>query len=136
MNNVAKIKKAFWIALGFISLGVGAVGVVLPVLPTTPFLMLASISFAKGSDKFRDWFLSTKLYKNHLEEFDKNRSMTLKTKISILIPVAIMLLITMYFMKNTHLRIFIGFLIAFKYWYFVFKIKTIEKDEKSNNRKI
>lgn len=71
--------KYLYIALGLLSMAVGAVGVVLPLLPTVPFLLLASFFFAKGSDRFHNWFKSTKLYKNHLESFEKNRSMTLKT---------------------------------------------------------
>ena len=70
--------KYLYIALGLLSMAVGAVGVVLPLLPTVPFLLLASFFFAKGSDRFHNWFKSTKLYKNHLESFEKNRSMTLK----------------------------------------------------------
>ncbi|HJD36921.1 MAG TPA: DUF454 family protein, partial [Candidatus Blautia ornithocaccae] len=51
-----KTKKILWIMLGFISLGVGAVGVVLPLLPSFPFLLLTLISFAKSSKKLEDWF--------------------------------------------------------------------------------
>ena len=52
-----KTKKIFWIGLGLLCVGIGAVGVVLPVLPTTPFLLVASFAFTKGSDRFRMWFL-------------------------------------------------------------------------------
>ena len=43
-----KIKKIFWIVLGCIGVGLGAIGVVLPLLPTFPFLLLAAFSFAKS----------------------------------------------------------------------------------------
>ena len=74
--------QILWLILGFAAIGLGAVGVVLPVLPTTPFLLLASFCLAKGSEKFHTWFTGTKLYKNHLDEFVQNRSMTLKTKLA------------------------------------------------------
>ena len=45
------IKKAFFVVLGCLSLGLGAVGAVLPILPTVPFLMLATFCFAKSSEK-------------------------------------------------------------------------------------
>ena len=64
-----KISKPFWIALGFIALALGAIGVPLPLLPTTPFLLLAAFCFAKGSERLNHWFKSTRLYKNHLESF-------------------------------------------------------------------
>ena len=59
-----KIKRLLWIILGFIGLGIGAVGVVLPMLPAFPFLLLAAFSFGKSSERLHKWFIGTKLYKN------------------------------------------------------------------------
>ena len=64
-----KTVNILWLILGWLSLAIGSIGVVLPVLPTTPFLLVASFSFAKGSDRFHRWFTGTKLYKKHLEDF-------------------------------------------------------------------
>lgn len=117
--------RILWLILGFAAIGLGAVGVVLPVLPTTPFLLLASFCFAKGSEKFHTWFTGTKLYKNHLDDFVQNRSMTLKTKLGILLPASAMLLLALVAMPNKYGRAFIVFLIIFKYVYFFTRIKTI-----------
>ena len=117
--------QILWLILGFAAIGLGAVGVVLPVLPTTPFLLLASFCLAKGSEKFHTWFTGTKLYKNHLDDFVQNRSMTLKTKLSILLPASAMLLLALAAMPNKYGRAFIVFLIIFKYVYFFTRIKTI-----------
>ena len=124
-----KMKKTvniLWLILGWLSLAIGSIGVVLPVLPTTPFLLVASFSFAKGSDRFHRWFTGTKLYKNHLEDFVTDRAMTLKTKFGILLPASAMLIIAMLLVPSVHFRIFIVFLIIFKYVYFFTKIKTIK----------
>ena len=107
------------------NLALGAIGVILPVLPTTPFLLLASFCFAKGSERFHKWFTKTKLYKKHLDSFVKNRAMTLKTKLCILIPASCMLVLAMIAMSNIYGRVFIVFLIIFKYVYFFTKIQTI-----------
>lgn len=123
--------KILYIALGFIFFALGAVGVFIPVLPTTPFLLAASFFFAKGSQRFNRWFLSTKLYKNHLESFVATRSMTLKTKICLLAFASTMLLIAFFMMRNIYGRIFILCLIAFKYYYFIFRIKTITPEQKA-----
>ena len=72
------IKKAFFIVLGCLSLGLGAVGAVLPILPTVPFLMLAAFCFAKSSEKLHNWFVATKLYKKNLESFVQGKGMTMK----------------------------------------------------------
>ena len=58
-----KIKKIIWLTLGFIGLGLGAVGAVIPMLPAFPFLMLALFSFGKSSERLHKWFIGTKLYK-------------------------------------------------------------------------
>ena len=117
--------RIVWLLFGFLAMGIGAVGVVLPVLPTTPFLLLASFCLAKGSERFHRWFTGTKLYKRHLENFVENRSMTLKTKFSLLIPDSCMLILAFLAMQNVYGRVFILFLILFKYVYFFTRIRTI-----------
>ena len=121
--------KILFICLGFLFVGIGAVGIVVPILPTTPFLLLASFFFAKGSKRFHDWFMSTKLYKKHLESFVKSRSMTLKSKLTILLPVSAMLIITFIFVNNMHARIVLVILFIGKYLYFFTQIKTIKNEE-------
>ena len=71
-----KIKKIIWLILGFLGLGLGAVGAVVPMLPAFPFLMLALFSFGKSSEKLHKWFIGTKLYKNNLESFVMGQGMT------------------------------------------------------------
>jgi uncharacterized membrane protein YbaN (DUF454 family) len=123
---MGKTIKVIWIIIGLLSMGVGMIGVILPVLPTTPFLLLSSFCFAKGSDRFHKWFIGTKLYKKHLDSFVKNKSMTLKTKLTILLPASAMLILAFLAMSNIYGRCFIVFLILFKYIYFFTRIKTIK----------
>ena len=125
MKNIIKNPiKILWLAAAFISMALGAIGVILPVLPTTPFLLLA-----KGSERFHKWFTKTKLYKKHLDSFVKNRAMTLKTKLCILIPASCMLVLAMIAMSNIYGRVFIVFLIIFKYVYFFTTIPYSAKIE-------
>ena len=127
MKNIIKSPiKLLWFMIGIVSMVLGAIGVVLPVLPTTPFLLLASFCFAKGSDRFHKWFIGTKLYKKHLESFVTSRSMTLKTKLCILLPASAMLILAMLAMSNIYGRVFIVFLIIFKYIYFFTRIETVK----------
>ena len=126
--------RILFIVLGFIFLGVGAIGIAVPILPTTPFLLLASFFFAKGSKRFHDWFLSTKLYKRYLESFVKSRAMTLKGKLTILIPVSCMLIITFILVDNIYARIVLVILFISKYVYFFTQIRTVSDEELSKMR--
>ena len=123
---MGKTIKVIWIIVGLLSMGLGMIGVILPVLPTTPFLLLASFCFAKGSERFHKWFIGTKLYKKHLDSFVKSKAMTLKTKLTILLPASAMLILAFLAMSNIYGRCFIVFLILFKYIYFFTRIKTIK----------
>ena len=97
MNKTAKI---FWAVLGFLCTGLGAVGTVLPILPTVPFLLAAMFCFARSSEKLHDWFVGTKLYKRNLENFVKNRKMERKIKLKIIGMVTILMGIGFLMMKN------------------------------------
>lgn len=117
--------KIVYIVLGFIAMVIGSIGIVLPVLPTTPFLLVAAVCFAKGSKKLDAWFKGTKIYKNHLEDFVNNREMKINTKVYILAFASILLIGAFFSMNNIYGRMTILALIAFKYYYFIFKVKTV-----------
>lgn len=125
-----KVKKYFYITLGFIALGLGIIGVILPILPTTPFLLLTSFCFAKGSERFHIWFINTKIYKKHLESFVRERAMTLKQKVVLLSFVNFMLAFPLILVDVLPMRITIIVLIIIKLYYFIFKVKTITPEEK------
>ena len=127
--------KVLLIILGFISMGIGIVGIVTPILPTTPFLLLASFFFAKGSKRFHDWFISTKIYKKYLESFVQSKAMTLKNKFTILFPVSCMLIITFIFVNNLYARLVLVILFIGKYLYFFTQIRTIAKEETEIKKK-
>ena len=95
--------KIIYVILGFISMGLGIAGSFLPGLPTVPFLLLASFFFARGSERFHGWFTRTRIYKNYLEDFEKNRSMTLKAKIGLLCLSSTMIAFPIFLLKNNYL---------------------------------
>lgn len=121
--------KIIYFIIGLFCFVLGAIGVVLPMLPTTPFLLAAAFCFARSSKKVNDWFLSTTLYQKHLDSFVQQRAMTLKTKASILLFASVMLAFPLFLSDNLYLRIFIIFLYLTKYYYFIFRIKTISSQK-------
>ena len=86
-----KLKRLIFLILGFLCLGLGCVGVALPILPTVPFFLVTVFCFANSSQKLHDWFVSTKLYKKHLESFVKKKGMTVQTKVGVIIPVTLLM---------------------------------------------
>ena len=118
--------KIIYVILGFISMGLGIAGSFLPGLPTVPFLLLASFFFARGSERFHGWFTQTRIYKNYLEDFEKNRSMTLKAKIGLLCLSSTMIAFPIFLLKNNYLRLALILVVIFKYYYFIFRIKTLK----------
>lgn len=123
--------KIFWLITGFISLALGTVGIFLPVLPTVPFYLLTAFSFAKSSERLHTWFLSTKLYKNHLESFVEKRGMTAKTKISIVTSVTLLMGFGFFMMARK--GIWIPCIILAIVWlchiiYFIFRVQTIRPE--------
>lgn len=122
-----RLKKALLVIVGCLSLALGAIGAVLPILPTVPFLMLSAFCFAKSSEKLHSWFISTKLYKKNLESFVKGEGMTVKTKVKIMSTVTILMAIGFIMMS----RVPVGRVILAIVWvchvvYFVFRVKTLK----------
>lgn len=122
-----KIVKLLYIIIGFIALGLGVLGLILPVLPTTPLLLLASYCFVKGSERFEIWFKGTTLYKRHLETFVKERSMTFKQKLTILLFADVMIAIPFFILDSLMVRVMLVLIVIYKYYYFIYKIKTVRQ---------
>ena len=122
------IKKIFWIILGCIGVGLGAVGTVVPMLPAFPFLMLATVSFAKSSEKLHTWFINTKLYKDNLEDYVAGRGMTKATKIRIMVTVTLLMSFGFFMMFRKSLYVpcmILGGVWLFHILYFALGVKTI-----------
>ncbi len=126
------IKKIVFVVLGCICLGLGTVGVFLPILPTVPFYMATAFCFANSSQRLHDWFTGTKLYKKHLQSYVEHKGMLLKTKVSIITTVTLLMGFGFFMMARK--GIWIPCIILAVVWvchiiYFVFGVKTI-KDSK------
>lgn len=118
------MKKILYIFIGCISLELGIIGVILPILPTVPFVLLAAFCFAKSSERLDGWFKNTKLYR----ENNIKNGMTKHVKIRIMCSVS--LLMSIGFIMMGLKGIVVGNIVLLIVWifhmaYFMFGVKTV-----------
>lgn len=76
-----KLVRAFFFVAGTVSLVLGAVGIVLPVLPTTPFLLLALACYLRSSERMAHWMLNNKYFGKYIRNYKEGKGIPLKTKL-------------------------------------------------------
>lgn len=120
--------KVIYIILGCISLGLGGLGAVLPLLPAFPFLLFSAFCFGKSSKRLHEWFMGTSLYKNNLESYIKGKGMTKKTKIKIIAIVTLTMSIGFMMMGEVFIgRVILVLVWVFHLYYFIYRVKTISE---------
>ncbi len=125
------LKRMIFVALGCICLGLGCIGIALPVLPTVPFFLATAFFFANSSQRLHDWFVGTKLYKKHLESYVQKRGMLMKTKLTILTSVTLIMGVGffMMFRKAVYVPcVILGIVWVCHVIYFLFGVKTIQEE--------
>ena len=100
--------KFILISLGFMFVALGGVGLVLPVMPTTPFLLLAAACFAKSSPRFHDWLLNIHVFGSLIRNWQESRSIPKKAKwLAITTIVVVGGTSVIFFVEKTFLKVFI-----------------------------
>ena len=125
-------KRVIFLIAGCLCLGLGCIGIVLPILPTVPFFLLTVFFFANSSQKLHDWFISTNMYKKHLDSFVKKKGMTASTKAGILSSVTLLMAVVFFLMSRKGLTV--PCIILAAVWlchlvYFLFGVKTLKAGE-------
>ncbi len=83
------LRRKLWIAAGLVFTGIAVLGVALPILPTTPFLLLASWCFARSSPRLQAWLRQSKLFGPMLADWERERGVSLPVKVGALGSVAL-----------------------------------------------
>ena len=116
-----KLIKIFYIICGVLFLIIGIIAFIIPMLPSTIFILLSSFCFTKGSDKIYKKFKKSKIYRDYIQNFSSN-GLTLEQKFKLACIVDLAMLICGLFTKSTHVRVFL-FLSALLKTLIIFEIK-------------
>ena len=125
--------KWIYTTVGIIAFGLGAVGAVVPVLPTTPFLLLAALCLAKSFAKMEVWLKGTTIYKNRIESVLSGRGMSKKAKIKTILTVTVVLGISFFIMRDVEIvRIILAVVWLAHTIGIGFFVRTSKAEEKEN----
>lgn len=119
------VVRYIFLTIGAISFVLGTAGIVIPLLPTVPFYMLTLFCLARGSERFHRMFLESSLYQKTVGAYERDKALTLRTKLSILLSVSTIMAIGAYFSQDMPIAlivmafVWIGHVIAL-----VFIVKT------------
>lgn len=75
-----KVKRAIYVLAGTMLLVIGAVGVVIPVLPTTPFLLLSAACYMRGSERLHNWMLNNRVFGEFIRNYREGKGISFKDK--------------------------------------------------------
>lgn len=107
-EEILKPKRVFFLVLGTLSLVLGVIGMVLPVLPTTPFILLSAWCYYRSSQRFHDWLINHPRLGPIVEEYANEEGMSKDSKIKALAMTWIAVLFTAVFvLDSVHMRLLI-----------------------------
>jgi len=96
--------RALFVALGLLCLSLGAVGIVVPGLPTTPFLLLAAALFLRSSERLYNRLVSSRLLGGYIRRYREQGGMTLRAKIVSLTIMWAMIAVSLWTLRSTAAR--------------------------------
>ncbi len=120
------IKKYLLAGLGSISLALGIIGIFVPVLPTTPFLLLTSFCYVRSSKRLHKWLMNHRVFGRYLENYITHRAVKKSVKIYALACLWLSLSVSMFIVKSIHLTVFL-MLIGLGVSIHLLKLKTIKE---------
>lgn len=122
------MKKNILLGIGWLCFFIGMIGVVIPLLPTTPFLMVTAALFAKSSKRWEQWLISSQVYKRYVTPFKQQGGLTIKRKLEILLLVYTVLIISGLLVTHVYARIALA-VVALVKLVVLIKLPTAKKGE-------
>lgn len=103
INLSDKVKRIILIIIGTLSLIIGFIGVVIPVLPTTPFLLLAAACYMRGSKRIHNWMINNSVFGDFIRNYMERKGITIKQKIITISFLWITIGFSMYYLIDSFL---------------------------------
>lgn len=122
------MKRICLLAVAWIACVLGFVGVVVPVLPTTPLLLLATFLFAKASPRCQAWIVGTRVYQRYVVPFKDAGGVTARAKVRILVVSYVVMGASAFFVRKPLVWVILGCVALFLLWLVALHIPTLGPD--------
>lgn len=133
-NKINKLPNKFirgvFIIAGTFFVGLGIIGIILPLLPTTPFLLLAAVLYAKSSQKFYNWLLNNKWFGKYIKNYREGKGIPYKAKIFFISLLWLTIIFSIVYIINNLFVSIILILIALGVSIHLISIRTMRKNIK------
>lgn len=96
----AKLKRQLLIIIGTISIVIGVIGIFIPILPTTPFLLLAAACYLRSSQKFYSWLINNRLFGIYIRNYIEGRGLPIKIKVFTIVLLWVTIGISIWLVAN------------------------------------
>jgi len=123
-----RVLRAFLFVCAWISLVLGLIGIPLPLLPTTPFLLLSAFLFTKSSERFHTWFSGTTVYNRYVKPFKEKGGIPIVDKVRILAVSFLLMSLSAVLLPHIHVWIVLGLVALWLLFLMLIRIPTIPKD--------
>jgi len=124
-NSNRRMIRLLYILFGVISLIIGFIGIFLPVLPTTPFLLLSAACFYRGSERLHDWLLNSRLFGPSIRNYEEKGGLTMSTKVKAILITWVTVIISAYFLLVSSVQVVSVFVLALIGSIVILRIETV-----------
>lgn len=135
LEDESDMKRYALLICGWVVFILGVIGVFVPVLPTTPLILLATFLFAHSSPRLHGWIQSTKVYKTYVVPFKDAGGIDLGTKVRIIIISYAVMGLSAYFVPRWYVWLILVCVAIFLLYLMFIRIPTISKEEVALRRK-
>ena len=125
-RKASTLKRILLLACAWLACGLGCIGIFIPVLPTTPLLLLATFLFAKSSPRLHGWICSTKVYKTYVGAFKQAGGVPLSTKFRILFVSYALMGVSAWVVQKPLVWVILGCVAIFLLGLLIFYIPTVK----------